>query len=135
VVGTVRVPLWEGGRIEARVQRADATLRQRRAERENVRAQTTADVRNAWLEVQAATSQVELAKTNLSTVRETLDLTRQRFQAGITDSLEVVRAQESVATADLDYINSVFAHNLAKLAFARAVGRAATDLERFLVVR
>src|SRR5919106_52545 len=135
VVGTVRVPLWEGGRTEAHVQRADAVLRRRRAERDNVRAQVVADVRNAWSEVQAATSQVDLATANLATVRETLDLTRQRFQAGITDSLEVVRAQEGVATADLDYINSVFAHNLAKLALARALGRAATELDRFLVVR
>lgn len=135
VVGTVRVPLWEGGRVEAHIQRADAALRQRRAEGDNVRAQVAADVRNAWLEVQAATSQVDLAIANLATVRETLDLTRQRFQTGITDSLEVVRAQEAVATADLDYINSVFAHNLAKLALARALGRAATDLDRFLVVR
>jgi hypothetical protein len=38
-------------------------------------------------------------------------------------------------TLNLDYINSVFAHNLAKLALARAVGRAGTDLERFLAIR
>jgi outer membrane protein TolC len=135
VVGTVRVPLWEGGRVEAQLQRADAALVQRRAERDNLRAQVGADVRNAWFEVEAATSQVELARANLSAVRETLDLARQRFQAGVSDSLEVVRAQEGVAIAELDYINSVFAHNLAKLALARALGRAADDLGRFLVVR
>ena len=39
--------------------------------------------------------------------------------------MEVVQSQDSVAGADLDYINSVFAHNLAKLALARAVGQAA----------
>ncbi len=135
IVGTVRVPIWEGGRVEAQVQRADALLRQRRAERDNLRAQVAADVRNAWFELDAANSQVELARANLSTIRDTLDLARQRFQAGISDSLEVIRAQEGVATADLDYINSVFAHNLAKLALARALGRAAGDLGRFLVVR
>jgi outer membrane protein TolC len=135
VIANARVPLWEGGRVEARVQRAEAALRLRRAERDNVRAQVVADVRNALLEVQAATSQVDLATANLATIRETLDLTRQRFQSGITDSLEVVRAQEGVATADLDYINSVFAHNLSKLALARALGRAAAELDRFLVVR
>ena len=32
--------------------------------------------------------------------------------------------QESVAGAELDYINSVFGHNLAKLSLARAVGQA-----------
>jgi outer membrane protein TolC len=135
VAGTVRVPLWEGGRVEGQVQLTAAVLRQRRAERENIRAQVVADVRNAWLEVQAATSQVELARTNASTLRETLGLTRQRFNAGITDSLDVVRAQEALATADLDTINAVFAHNLAKLALARALGVSSDGLQRFVVVR
>jgi outer membrane protein TolC len=132
VFGAVRVPIWEGGRIEAALQRADASLRGRRAEVENIRAQIVADVRNASLEVEAAASQVELARTNLDTTRQTLELTRERFQAGITDSLEVVRTQESVASADLDLINSIFAHNVAKLALARAVGAATDHLPRFL---
>ncbi|HYB22017.1 MAG TPA: TolC family protein, partial [Thermodesulfobacteriota bacterium] len=38
-----------------------------------------------------------------------MELTRQRFEAGISDNVEVVRAQESLAAAELDYINSVFA--------------------------
>ena len=37
-----------------------------------------------------------------------------------------------VATAELDYINSVFAHNVAKLSLARAVGGASANLEQFL---
>jgi outer membrane protein TolC len=123
VFGAVRVPIWEGGRIEAALQRAEV---------ENIRAQIVADVRNASLEVEAAASQVELARTNLDTTRQTLELTRERFQAGITDSLEVVRTQESVASADLDLINSIFAHNVAKLALARAVGAATDHLPRFL---
>ena len=57
--------------------------------------------------------------------RETLDLTRQRFEAGVSDNIEVVQAQESVSTAAFDHINSVFAHNIAKLSLARALGRTA----------
>jgi hypothetical protein len=37
-----------------------------------------------------------------------------------------------VAGAELDYINSVFAHNLAKLSLARAIGGAAENLAQFL---
>ena len=44
----------------------------------------------------------------------------------------MVQSQDSVAGADLDYINSVFAHNLAKLALARAVGQAAKNLAEFI---
>jgi outer membrane protein TolC len=69
---------------------------------------------------------------NVQVTGETLDLTRQRFEAGVTDNVEVVQAQEMVAGAELDYINSVFAHNLAKLSLARAIGGAAESLPHFL---
>jgi hypothetical protein len=52
----------------------------------------------------------------------------------VTDNVEVVQSQESVAGADLDYINSVFAHNVAKLSLARAVGQAADNLAAFLQI-
>jgi outer membrane protein TolC len=65
-------------------------------------------------------------------VQEALDLTRQRFDAGVTDNVEVIQAQESAESAQLDYINSVFAHNLAKLSLARAMGRPAETWTDFL---
>jgi outer membrane protein TolC len=61
-------------------------------------------------------------------------LTRQRFEAGVTDNLEVVQSQEAVAQAELDYINSVFAHNVAKLSLARSIGHAAESLTNFVKV-
>jgi outer membrane protein TolC len=134
VVGAVHVPLWDGGRAGGDIQRADATLRLRRAALENARAQVIADVRTASLDVQSGASQVELARANRETTRQTLDITRQRLQAGITDAVDVIRAQEALAGAELDYINSVFAHNFAKLALARALGGAVDNLSRFLVV-
>jgi outer membrane protein TolC len=64
--------------------------------------------------------------------QETLVLTRQRFDAGVTDAVEVVQSQQTVATAQLDYINSIFAHNVAKLSLARAIGSTADNLAQFL---
>ena len=92
-------------------------------------------MRNAWLDLHAAGSQVEVAQRNLQVSRETLELTRQRFDAGVTDNVEVVQAQESLTAAELDVINSVFAHNLAKLSLARSVASAAGGLQQFLGVQ
>jgi outer membrane protein TolC len=75
---------------------------------------------------------VELAQKNLDVTKQTLDLTRQRFDAGVTDAVEVVQTQQTVASAQLDYINSLFAHNLAKLSLARAMGGTAESLSQFL---
>jgi len=73
-----------------------------------------------------------VAQKNVQVAKETLDLTRQRVEAGVADSVELVQSQESLAGAELDYINSVFAHNVAKLGLARAMGGAAENLPKVL---
>lgn len=132
LVGTVRIPIWQGGRTEGDIEQADAAVTERSAEVEDLRGRIESDVREAYLDIEAASGQVGVAVTNVRVSKETLDLTRQRFDAGVTDNVEVVQAQESVAGAELDYINSVFAHNLAKLSLARAIGGAAENLAQFL---
>jgi outer membrane protein TolC len=47
----------------------------------------------------------------------------------------VVQSQDAVANAQLDYINSLYAHNLAKLSLARAIGGANESWPRFLTVK
>lgn len=132
VTGTLRVPLWPGGRTGGDIQQAEAALSQRQAELEDQRDEIEGEVRKAYLDLQAAATQVEVAQRNIQVAKETLDLTRQRFQAGVSDNVQVVQAQESVSSAELDYINSVFAHNLAKLSLARAMGSAAENLPQLL---
>jgi len=132
IVGTLRFPIWQGGKTEGDMEQADATLMQRRAELEDTKGRIESDVRNAFLDLEAAASQVELSRANQTVARETLTLTKQKYDAGISDSVEVVQAQESVASSDLDYITSLFAHNLAKLSLARALGHAAESLPDYL---
>lgn len=129
---TLSIPIWQGGRTEGEITQAKAALAQRQAELEDTKSQVESDVRNAFLDLRAATSQVEVAKRNLQVTKETLELTRQRFDAGVTDNVEVVQAQESLTSAELDVINSVFAHNVAKLSLARSVASAADNLQQFL---
>jgi hypothetical protein len=46
-----------------------------------------------------------------------------------------VQTQDALAAAELDYISSVFAHNIAKLSLARAIGGAAEKLGQFLTLK
>jgi outer membrane protein TolC len=131
-VATLTVPIWRGGRTGGDIEEADAALRQRQAELEDQKSQVEGEVRNAFLDLQAATSQVQVAQQNLDVTRQTLAQERQRFEAGVSNDVVVTQAQESVASAELDYINSVFAHNLAKLSLARAIGNAQQSLRQFL---
>jgi outer membrane protein TolC len=132
VVGTVRVPIWQGGRTKGQTEVAEAALAQRQAELEDLKGRIESEVRNAYFDLQAAASQVEVARKNIQVATQNLDLTGQKFEAGVSDNVEVVQSQEALSTANTDFINSVFAHNLAKLSLARAIGRASEALPQFL---
>jgi outer membrane protein TolC len=132
VVGTVHVPIWMGGRTAGDIEQAEAAVTQRQAEIEDLKSQIESEVRNAFLDLQAAANEVDVAQQNLQVTRQTLDQTRERLEAGVSNNVELVQSQETVAGAELDYINSVFAHNVAKLSLARAIGQAADNLPQFL---
>jgi outer membrane protein TolC len=133
VAGVVRVPLWDAGRTSGQVEQAIAMLNRRRAERDDLRAQIEADVRKAYVDLHASTLAVEVAELNLQINRDTLGLTRQRFDAGVSDNVALVQSQESLASAEFAYIDSVLGHNLAKLELARARGRTAENIDRLLL--
>ncbi|MBV8895075.1 MAG: TolC family protein [Acidobacteriaceae bacterium] len=125
---SVSVPVWEGGRIRGDIQQAEATLKQRRAELADQRGRVEQEVRTALIELETAMGQVQLAQSNRSYANETLNEARDRFNAGVATTVEVVQAQEQVAGAEADYISSLFSFNLAKLSLARATGEAEADL-------
>jgi outer membrane protein TolC len=124
VAGTLSIPLWQGGRAAGDIAQAEAVLAQRRAEFDDTRGQIEAEVRQVYLDLEAAAGQVDVARQNLLVAKEALDMTRARMEAGVINTVEVVQAQQTVASAQLDLIDSVFAHNLAKLSLARALGQA-----------
>ncbi len=134
VAGVLRIPIWQGGRAGGDLEVAEASLDQRRAEAADLRGRIESDVRNGFLDLKAATSQLQLAANNQELAKETLRLAREKFDAGVTDSLEVTQAAEAVAAAELDRITSLFIHNLAKLSVARAMGQAEQRLGEFLPV-
>ena len=126
------VPLFTGGRIKGDITQAEAALRQRKAEAENVRGQIDYDVRTAFLNLNAAKEQVDVAQKNVVLANESLTHSKDRFTSGVTDSVEVVQSEQSLASANDQYITSVYNHSLAKLALARALGVARTSYNQYL---
>ena len=132
VTGSINVPIWQGGRVKGDIQQAEATLHQRQAELADQRGLIEQDVRTALIELQTDMGQVQLADNNRGYANETLSEARDRFGAGVANTVEVVQAQEQVASAENDYISSLFSFNLAKLSLARATGEAESDLPDLL---
>jgi outer membrane protein TolC len=132
VTGGVRFPILRFGRIRADIDEANAVLAHRRAEYEDVRRRIEQEVRNSTLDINTAAQQVKVAESNRTLAAETLVQARDRFRAGVADTIEVVQAQESVATAEQDYITALYQFQLAQVGLARAVGAAAEGVARLL---
>ena len=128
VTAAVTVPIWQGGRVKGDILQAQATLDQRQAELTNERGKVEQDVRTALIELEAANGQVHLAESSRDLSNETLSQARDRFGAGVATTVEVVQAQQQVASAESDYISSLFSYQLAKLSLSRAMGEAEDTL-------
>ena len=129
------INLFDGRRIEGDIVQAKAALKQRQDELADLRAQIAYQVRTAFLDIRTAADQVTVANDNLALANQALVQARDRFTAGVTDNIEVVQAQESVASANDQLILALFAHNSSKVALARALGGAEQGIQRVLEVK
>ena len=131
VRGTLSIPIFAGNRVHGDIQQADARLEQARDRLENLRAQIEADVRTAWLNLQSSAERVKVATNNIDLADQTLAQSRDRFSAGVTDTVEVVQSQEAVATAHEQYISSLYSYNFAKISLIRALGAAEQGVRQY----
>ena len=102
------------------------------AEYEDLKGRVAYDVRVAWLDLSASDSSVKVAERNKSLAERALTQSQHRYTSGVTNYLEVVQAQEAVAVASENYIESLFSFNVAIISFARAAGSAETTLPELL---
>jgi outer membrane protein TolC len=131
VRGTLSIPIFLGGSVRGDVLQADAKLEQSRERLDNLRAQIDSDVRTALLNLQSSAELVNVARSNIDLAEETLRQSRDRFTAGVTDTVEVVQAQEAVASAHEQYISSLYSYNFAKISLVRALGLAELGVKEY----
>ena len=132
ISGSVNVPIWLGGRVKADIEQAETALAQRKAELADQQGQVEQEVRTALIEVETAIGQVQLAQQNRGYANETLRESRDRFRLGVATTVEVVQAQEQVASAESEYVSSLYSFEMARLALARATGEAEKEMPDLL---
>ena len=113
VDGGLNIPIFAGGKTHSDVLEAESQLRQARSQLADLRGRIDYEVRASLLDLISAADQVEVARSSVNLADQTLTQSEDRFSAGVADNLEVVQAQESVASAHESYIQSLYAHNLA----------------------
>ncbi len=132
VTGAVQIPIFQGGRTRGRLLEADADVRSRRNEAEDVKASIYYEVRTAYLDLQATADQLQVATKARDLAAQQLTQSRDRFAAGVASNIEIIQAQEAVAIANEQYISALYGYDLAKGALLRGVGTAEATLRQFL---
>jgi outer membrane protein TolC len=132
LVARVSVPLFEGGRAQAQIAQARAALDRQRARVADLRARIEYEVRTARLDLEASAQQVVVAREARDLAERQVQQAEDRFAAGVASNIEVVEAQQALAEATESYLSGSMAHNLSKLALARALGVAEAEAAHFL---
>jgi outer membrane protein TolC len=129
---TLRIPIFQGGRVHGDVLRSDAALSRERQRLEDLRAKIDQEVRDAYLDLDAAAQEVSVEKSAVALATQNLQQSRDRFVSGVTDNIEVVQAQDALAVASDGYIASLYSHNVAKISLARAIGVAESGFASYM---
>ena len=133
--GNITIPIYTGGRIRADIERAKSELARRQAEYEDLKGRIAYDVRTAWLDMNASESSVKVSEQNKDLAARALTQSQDRYSNGVTNYLEVVQAEEAVASANDNYIDSAYSFQVAAISLARAMGGAQTKVQEFLGVK
>ena len=132
LTGAVNVPIFQGGRTRGRLLEADADIRNRRAEAEDLKASIYYEIRAAFLDLDATATELALAGKTRDLATQQLTQARDRFAAGVANNIEVVQAQDAVAVATEQFIAAQYGYDLAKGALVRGTGTSDELLRQIL---
>lgn len=119
----LRIPLFTGGLVSSQISRARSEETRVQEARRDVRAQVGYEVQVAQAELDAAAHEVEVSNLAATLSDEALLQARHRFEAGVSNNIEVINAQDELARATDNQISALYRLNQARVDLARATGQ------------
>ncbi len=119
---TLRVPLFDGGRRDARRAESLSQRRQERIRTRDLNEQIELDIRLALENLKSADAQIATAREGLELAEREVTQARRRFEAGVASSIEITDAQTRLQRARENQIVALFSHNLACVDLRTAMG-------------
>ena len=118
----LRVPIFDGGRRDARRAETASQFRQERVRTNDLREQLELDIRTALDSLHSAEEQLKVAEEGLTLSDSELTQARRRYEAGFASNLEVTDAQTRLERARDNRIDALFSYNVARIDLGRAMG-------------
>jgi len=120
---SVRVPVFDGGRRDARRAESFTQYRQEQTRTRDLEQQVELDVRLAFDSVRSAATEVKTAQEGVGLSEQELAQARRRYEAGVTNSIEVTDAQTRLDRARDNQIAALYDYNVARIDLATATGK------------
>jgi outer membrane protein TolC len=118
----LRVPIFDGGRRDARRAELASQFRQERVRTNDLHEQMELEIRTSLDSLHSAEEQLKVAEEGLTLSDSELTQARRRFEAGFASNLEVTDAQTRLERARDNRINALFGYNVARIDLGRAMG-------------
>lgn len=119
---SVKVPVFDGGRRDARREEAASQVRTEQLRTRDLRDQIELDLRLAIDALRSADAQVAVSQEGVELAGRELEQARRRYEAGVTNSIEVIDAQTRLQRARDNRISALYAHNVARIDLNTAMG-------------
>jgi outer membrane protein TolC len=111
---TINLPLWDWFATQDKVRQAQFREQAARATLTNTQRLLIAQLDEYYNEARVASDQVASLRTSVDTARESLRLTRLRYQAGEALALEVVDAETALAQAEAALADGILRSHVAR---------------------
>jgi outer membrane protein TolC len=118
----IQVPVFDGGRLDARRAQASAQYRQELIQSADLRARIDLEIRLALDSIQSAAEQLKTAEEGLILAQDVVAQAERRYSAGVSFGLEVTDAQTRLERARENRIAALFGYNIARINLYVAMG-------------
>jgi outer membrane protein len=119
--------IFNGGARRAEVAQSRARERQVEAMRSRMESVVRLQVREAYLNLNAAHQRVEVSRDAANQAQESLRILRNRYEAGLVTIMDVLKAETMRTSAQNNHLNALYDYRLAYAALELATGEIAPD--------
>jgi outer membrane protein TolC len=125
----LRWNLFNGNGDKAKIEESRHWMERAHANEQLVDSAVQLEVRRAWADLRAAEQRIEVAKAAVAEANESLRITQNRYEAGMSNVTDLLRNETAVLESRTRYLAAVHDQRIAATMLELAAGRLSPDSE------
>ena len=125
----LRWNLFNGFGDKARIEESSQWMERAHADEQRVDSAVRLEVRRAWAGLRAAAQRIEVAKAAVAEAEESLRITQNRYEAGMSNVTDLLRNETAVLESRTRHLAAVHDQRIAATMLELAAGRLSPDSE------